>query len=267
MSAAQDAGEQGRRQGSAFPAFVGGESLKGVVLAAGEGRRLASLGLGVPKPMALLQGRPLLEHTLALLRHHGIREVAINLYQLPRIIPAYFGDGDRVGMRLHYLRETWLSGSAGAVGQLRRFLGREPFLVLYGDVLTDMDLADLMAFHRRRQPVATIAVAELDDLSSRGVVRLTEDGWVREFVEKPRHPPSPWANGGIYVLEPLVLDYVLPGRACDFGRDLFPRLLAEGLPISAYCVPGYLRDIGEPEQYFRAQRDLQRGECVTYVDR
>ena len=240
--------------------------MKGVVLAAGEGRRLAPLGLSVPKPMALLQGRPLLEYTLALLRYHGVREVAINLFHLPHTIPAYFGDGDRMGVRLHYLRETSLSGSAGAVAQLRQFLGREPFLVLYGDVLTDLDLAEFIAFHRRRQPVATIAIAELDDLSSRGVVQLTEDGWVRRFIEKPRHPPSPWANGGIYVLEPSVLDYISPGRACDFGHDIFPRLLADGLSIGAYPVPGYLRDIGEPEQYLQAQCDLQRGECVTYVD-
>ena len=248
-----------------------GQEVKAVVLAAGEGRRLAHLGLGVPKPMAPLRSRPLLEYTLALLRHHGIHHVAINLYHLSEAIPAYFGDGSRMGLRLHYLRETWLSGTAGAVKQFSRFLDGEPFLVLYGDVLTDLDLADFTAFHRRQQPVATIAVAALDDPSSRGIVQLTEDNRVLDFTEKPHLPCSswvkPWANGGVYVLEPAVLDYVPLGQGYDFGRDVFPRLLAEGLPVSAYCVRSYLRDIGEPEQYFRAQGDLKRGECVTYVDR
>ena len=240
--------------------------MRAVVLAAGEGRRLAPLGLEVPKPMAPLRDRPLLEYTLALLRHHGVSEVAINLYHLPEAIPAHFGDGNSAGMRLHYLRETWLSGSAGAVRQLRHFLDGEPFLVLYGDVLTDMNLTDFISFHRRRRPVATIAVGELDDPASRGVVDLSQGDWVRGFVEKPSSAFSPWANGGIYVLEPVVLDYISPNQVCDFGQDVFPRLLAAGLPISAYRVRGYLRDIGEPEQYFRAQTQLESGECLTYVD-
>jgi NDP-sugar pyrophosphorylase family protein len=241
--------------------------VKGVVLAAGEGRRLAPLDLGVPKPMAPLGGRPLLDYTLALLRHYGICDVAINLHHLPEAIPAYFGDGSSMGMRLHYLRETWLSGSAGAVRRFLPFLGQEPFLVLYGDVLTDMNLSDFIAVHRRRQPIATIAVARLDDPSNRGIVQITQDGSVCGFMEKPGYAASAWANGGVYVLDPLVLDYVPPGRAYDFGHDLFPRLLKEGLPVVAYHVPGYLRDIGEPEQYLQAERDLQRGECMTYVDR
>jgi mannose-1-phosphate guanylyltransferase/phosphomannomutase len=105
--------------------------------------------------MALLQGRPLLEYTLALLRYHGVREVAINLFHLPHTIPAYFGDGDRMGVRLHYLRETSLSGSAGAVAQLRHFLGREPFLVSMA-MFDRPGPCRVVAFHRR-QPVATIA--------------------------------------------------------------------------------------------------------------
>jgi mannose-1-phosphate guanylyltransferase/phosphomannomutase len=240
--------------------------MRAIVLAAGEGRRLAPFVSGLPKPMAPLGGRPLLEYTLALLRHHGVQEVAINLHHLGDAIATHFGDGRRFGLRLHYLRERRLTGTAGAVRQLRGFLGAESFLVLYGDVLTDLDLTELAAFHRRHRSVATIALCALDDPSKRGVVQLARGDRVTGFVEKPRNWLTPWSNGGIYVLEAGVLEHIPANCEYDFGRDLFPRLLMKGLPIRAFRGRGYLRDIGEPQSYLQAERDLRRGECSTYVD-
>ena len=240
--------------------------MKAVVLAAGEGRRLESANLGVPKPMAPIGGRPLLEYTFALLRHYGVREIAINVCHMSEAITSHFGDGSSIGLVLFYLRESALSGTAGAIKQLAEFLGNDPFFVLYGDVLTDIDLSELAAFHERRSPIGTIAICELDSPANRGVVAINENEEIVGFVEKPSVAESSWANGGVYVLHPDILDFVPAGEVVDFGRDVFPSLLADDLTLSAYRVAGYLRDIGEPEQYRQAVVDFESGRFKSYVD-
>ncbi len=211
-----------------------------------------------PKPLLPLAGRPVLEYLLALCRRHGITEVAINLHHCPEAIPARFGDGRDLGMRLRYFYEERLLGSAGALGPMRPFLDRT-FFVLYGDVLTDADLGALLAHHRRKGGLGTLVLYRVPDPQRCGLVDLDEVGRIRRFVEKPPSEQvfTNLVNAGIYLLEPEVLAYLPAKTPCDFGQDLFPLLLQAGVPLYGYSLePGrYLLDIGTPENYARAQRE------------
>lgn len=235
------------------------------VLSAGFGTRLRPLQLGVPKPMAPLGGRPLLEYTLGLLRHHGFSQVAMNLLDRPAVITDFFGDVSWRGMRLHYLYESSLSGTAGAVRQMVGALEDGPIVVIYGDVLTDLDLTALLRRHRRTRVAATIVVHPLDDPRRRGVVHLGDGGAVVALEEKPAVARSPWANAGIYVLERRIVEMIGSGEQ-DFARDVFPDLISARQPIGSYVADSYLLDIGEPAAYRQAELDIREGRCTTYVD-
>lgn len=238
--------------------------MKALLLAAGEGTRLRPLTLDRPKPMVPVGGRPLLEHLVALLRRHGVADIAINLHYKPEAIVDYFGTGEAFGVSITYSREERLLGSAGAVKQLGSFFaGDEPFLVLYGDVLTDLDLTELVARHRSSGAAATLALYRVKDPSRCGIVELDANNRVTRFVEKPAPGTvfSDLANSGIYVVEPAVIDRIPAERPFDFGHDLFPALLADGVPLAGQPLPGYILDIGSPERYAQAEADLRAGRC------
>jgi NDP-sugar pyrophosphorylase family protein len=243
--------------------------MRALVLAAGEGTRLRPFTLERPKPMVPIGGTPLLEHLVRLLRRHGVAQIAINVHYKPEVIVDHFGDGSRFGVSIVYSWEPRLRGSAGAARQLDWFL-TEPFIVLYGDVLTNIDLGELVALHHGRAACATLALYEPDDPSRCGIVELGPEGRVVRFAEKPVTDcvgGAMLANAGIYVLEPEVLHLVPPEGSFDFGNDLFPRLLREKQAVYAYRVPGYILDVGSPERYARAEADLRAGKlqpCQTW---
>jgi NDP-sugar pyrophosphorylase family protein len=234
--------------------------VKGMILAAGEGRRLRPLTENVPKPMLRLGGQPLLSYHIALLRAHGVVDIAVNLHHKAEVIREHFGDGSRYGVRLTYSFEQELLGSAGAVKRLQRFFD-QPFFVLYGDVLTDIDLAALATFHARREASLTMALHETTEPTRCGIVEVDAEMAVQRFVEKPAEAEvfSHWANAGIYVVEPSVLDLVPEGSPYDFGSHLIPALIERGSKVSGFMSDGYFLDIGSIERYEQAERDLARG--------
>jgi mannose-1-phosphate guanylyltransferase/phosphomannomutase len=237
--------------------------MRALILAAGEGTRLRPLTLDRPKPMLAVGGRPILEHLVKLLRTHGVTEIAINLHYKPEVITRHFGDGSRFGVQLTYSTESRLLGSAGAAKQIEWFLGSkaEPFLVLYGDVLANIDLGALVEFHADSRGVGTLALYEVEDPSRCGIVEVEPDGRITRFVEKPAPNmlTGNLANAGIYVLEPEVLLTIPSGRAVDFGGDVFPNLLAAGHPLYGVRTDGYLLDIGAVERYSQAEADYAAG--------
>jgi NDP-sugar pyrophosphorylase family protein len=242
--------------------------MKALILAAGEGTRLRPLTLDRPKPMLPVGGRPMLEHLVCLLRQHAVTEVAINVHYKPQTIVEYLREGNQFGVSITYSLEQQLLGSAGAARKLDWFLD-ETFFVLYGDVLTDIDLSALAERHRRASAVATLALYEVEDPSRCGMVETDLDGRVTGFVEKPApgQAHGRLANAGIYVVEPGVLDGIPRGTPYDFGADVFPDLVARGLPVHAYEQPGYILDIGSPERYAQAERDLRTGRYTPVFDR
>jgi NDP-sugar pyrophosphorylase family protein len=229
--------------------------MKGMILAAGEGRRLRPLTDYLPKPMLPVAGRPLLEHTIIHLRDCGITDLAINLHHLPAAVMDYFGDGSRWGVKLQYSVEERLWGSAGGVKRLQSFFD-ETFVVYYGDVFTRADLRPMIALHRQSGAMATMGLYHVPDPWNRGIVRLDDTQAIVQFVEKPPRDQvfSNLANAGIYVMEPEVLDRIPAGQVWDFGRDVFPSMLADGIRTAGYVIQDLLIDIGLPEKYQEANR-------------
>lgn len=234
--------------------------MKGVILCAGEGRRLRPLTERLPKPMLPVAGRPLVGHLIDLLRRHGVREIAINLHHRPQAIRDYLGDGRRFGARITYSLEERLLGPAGGVKRLEPFIADEPCFILYGDVLTDLDLSALRAFHVGRRAALTMALYRPEAIGDCGAARLGNDGRVVEFVEKPSpgREPSSWANAGVYLIEPEVLRFIPPDQPFDFGAELFPLLIERGPPLYGYRSDALVLDIGTPQRYRRAQLLLER---------
>jgi mannose-1-phosphate guanylyltransferase len=232
--------------------------LKAIILAAGVGSRLRPLTDTCPKPMLPIAGRPLLARTLDWLRVCGVAEAALNLHHLPEVVRAGLGDGGAWGMALHYSYEPELLGTAGAVRAIaERFAGwlDETFVLVYGDMLLDIDLAELLAYHQAGHALLTLALKHTTTPHSQGMIEIDAASRVRRFVEKPRDwPGGDLANAGVYLCEPAILDAIPPGVS-DFGRDIIPALLKSGAAVCGHLAQGYLLDIGTPEAYTQAQRD------------
>ena len=238
-----------------------------MIMAAGKGTRLRPLTDLVPKPMAPIVNRPALHHILRLLRCHGFREVVVNLHHMPETITAHFGSGTSLGMDITYSYEPELLGTAGGVKNNADFLGGETFLVMSGDALTDIDLTGLVAAHRRRGSIATLAVKEVADPSLYGVVVADDDDRVVGFQEKPTREEalSRLCNCGIYVFEPEILSHIPAGQFDDFGRRLFPDLLRQRIPFHAETVTGYWSDVGNLGEYIRGNSDALTGRVEVEI--
>ncbi len=214
------------------------------------------LTLTCPKPMLPVAGAPLMVYIMRWLRWHGISEVAVNLHHLPHVITDYLRDGSRLGARVTYSHEDPILGSAGAAKKLEPYFD-STFLVVYGDMLLDVDLGPLLELHRRRGAALSMSLFHAPDPSAAGVVELEDGGRVRRFVEKPRpgEIEGNLAAAGVYVVEPSILRRIPAGTYYDFGHDLVPQLLREGAPVYGQLLDGYMLDIGTPESYDRAQAD------------
>lgn len=210
--------------------------------------------------------RPVMEYAVGLLRDHGISEIGVTLQYLPEAIMDYFGDGTRWGVKLHYFIETEPLGTAGSVKNCGQFLD-QPFVVISGDALTDLALTQVIAFHEERMSQATLVLKSEPCPLEYGVVMTDPYGKVTRFLEKPGWGEvfSDTVNTGIYVLDPVVLDLVPSNRMFDFSKDLFPQLLAKGVPMYGHVMDGYWCDIGNHEQYRQAQEDFLAGRVKLAV--
>ena len=232
--------------------------MQALVLAGGEGTRLRPLTLTTPKPVLPLAGRPFLSFMLDWLHGHGVDEAILSLGFLSDAVHAVLGD-IQSGMRLRYVHEDEPLGTAGPI-RLAADEGilADRFLVLNGDVLTDMDLTAEIGQHERTGAAGTLALIEVDDVSSYGVVSTDDEGKVLEFREKAPGPaPTNRINAGAYVIEKSVVDLIPAGRAVSFEREVFPQMVGRGL--YGWAADGYWIDIGTPERYLEATWDLLAG--------
>jgi mannose-1-phosphate guanylyltransferase len=232
--------------------------MRAVVLVGGHGTRLRPLTLDTPKQMLPIVGRPMIEHVVGHLASHGITEVVLSLGFLPDAFTDAYPDGRCAGLPLHYAVEPEPLDTAGAIGFAATHAGiHDTFLVLNGDVLTDLDVTGLIATHRRTGAEGTIALTPVEDPSRYGVVPTDDDGRVLGFIEKPAPGdlPTNRINAGTYVLEPSVLGRIDPGRRVSVERDVFPAMAAEGT-LYAVASDAYWIDTGTPETYLQANLDL-----------
>jgi NDP-sugar pyrophosphorylase family protein len=232
-----------------------------MILAGGMSTRLYPLTKQVPKPLVPVVGEPISAHIMRWLCSFGYTEVAINVHYLAEQIEATFGDGSRYGVKLHYLNEERLMGSAGAIKPLQAFFS-ETFVVVGCDDLTDANLAALVAFHRERGALATIGLIDCEEVDQYGVVITDDRGRIVEFQEKPPKGTerSKLVNTGIYVFEPEIFDYIPADTFYDFGKGVFPALLEAGAGFYGMRLgAAYWRDIGTPAEYRAATEDVLAG--------
>jgi len=251
--------------------------VQAVILVGGFGTRLRPLTRDIPKQMLPVVDRPIIEHVVAHLAGHGVTRVVLSLGFRPEAFADAYPDGTCAGLPLHYAVEPEPLDTAGAVrfAALEAGIGADTgtgiglgsgsegcdtFLVLNGDVLTDLDIGAMVASHRAAGAEATLALTEVDDPSRYGVVPTDAEGRVVGFVEKPdtESAPSRWINAGTYVLEPSILDRIPDGRPVSIEREVFPAMATERR-LHAVRSDAYWIDTGTPEAYIRAQVDLVDG--------
>ena len=242
--------------------------MKAVVMAGGEGTRLRPMTASMPKPLLPIVNKPIMEHVLRLLKRHGITETVVTVQFLASLVRNYFGDGEDLGMVLHYATEDTPLGTAGSVKNAEGLLNDGTFLVISGDALTDFDLTDLVKFHHDKGALVTVCLTRVPDPLDFGITIVDDDGKVQRFLEKPTWGQvfSDTVNTGIYVMEPEVFEHVAAGESVDWSGDVFPRLLELGLPIYGYIAEGYWEDVGTHESYFRAQADVLSGKVEVDLD-
>lgn len=235
--------------------------MKAMVMAGGFGTRLRPLTCNIPKPMVPMVNRPLLEHIFKLLKQHGFTELVVALYFQPEVIQDYFRDGSDWGLRISYLLPDSDLGTAGCVKKAAELLGRETFLVISGDVLTDINLSAAVSYHREKKSQATIVLSRAENPLAFGVVITREDGGIARFLEKPSWGEvfSDTINTGIYILEPETLDRIPENKEYDFSKQLFPEILEAQAPLYGYIAEqAYWKDVGNLTEYRQAHQDAIR---------
>lgn len=245
--------------------------MKAIVLVGGEGTRLRPLTETIPKPLIPLVDRPFLDHVLGHLAAHGVEEALLSSPYLGEVFAAF------LERRQGWPRVTWITeptpmGTGGAVANAARGI-RGAFLVLNGDILTDLDLTSMVSSHRRAGSIATIALAPVEDARPYGLVTVGEDGRVLEFREKPNEEVPGLVNAGTYVMEPEAVRDVARGRAVSIEREIFPALIDSGAHLQGFVTKDYWKDLGTPESYLRATFDALEGRvkglsyAAPFVDR
>ncbi|GAA4603162.1 mannose-1-phosphate guanyltransferase [Actinoallomurus liliacearum] len=242
--------------------------MKAVVMAGGEGTRLRPMTANQPKPLLPVVNKPIMEHVLRLLKRHGFTETVVTVQFLAALVRNYFGDGEEIGMALSYATEEMPLGTAGSVKNAQDALRDDRFLVISGDALTDIDLTDMVRFHRENGALVTIGLKRVPNPLEFGIIIVDDDGRIQRFLEKPTWGQvfSDTVNTGIYVMEPEVLDHVAAGESVDWSGDVFPKLLAEGAPLYGYVAEGYWEDVGTHESYLKAQADMLSGKIRAELD-
>ena len=210
--------------------------------------------------MIPIMGVPFLELALRRIKEAGVEHVILPSYHLPEAITSYFGDGSRVGLRLTYVIEEQPLGTAGAIKNVESYI-EGPFFVFNGDIMTSLDLKAMIAYHNAKGGIGTLHLIRVEDPSSFGAVVHDKDGRISSFVEKPPKGTSPSndINAGTYLLERELLEFIPSGRNVSIERETFPAVIAAGKKICAYVTEDYWIDLGRPEHYLDAHRNVFDG--------
>lgn len=248
--------------------------MKAVIIAGGLGTRLRPLTYNTPKLIVPVANRAFVLHQIELLRQHGISEVILNLHYLSDSIKSLLDDGKDLGVKIVYSIEEHPLGTAGAVKNAEAYFDDGPLVVFNGDVLTDINIAQLVDFHKKKKARVTLTLTRVDDPTSYGLILTDKENRVSHFIEKPSWEqlanlalagPADTVNAGIYVLDPKIFKDVPKGVEYSFERQLFPELLEQGVPIYGYITDRYWIDIGKPAQYQSAHEAILRNEVAVKV--
>ncbi len=227
--------------------------VKAVVLAGGKGRRLAPYTQIIPKPLMPIGDKPILEILLRQMKRAGIREVTLTVGYLADLLRLFFQDGKRLGMKINYVQEKKPLGTSGPLSNVEGL--KDTFLVTNGDVLTTLDFAELIAYHKAQGAIATIACHKRKVDINLGVVEIDKEQRVSGYREKPSMDYL--VSMGVYVFEPRILQYIPKDEYLDFP-DLVLKLVSAGEKVSGYVFKGYWEDLGRPDDYERASANFDQ---------
>ncbi|MBN2072811.1 MAG: NDP-sugar synthase [Actinobacteria bacterium] len=236
--------------------------MKAVILVGGEGTRLRPVTCLNPKPMLPLMNRPFMHNFISWLMSHGLKDIIFTACYLPRPFIDYFGKGEKFGIDIAYETEKVPLGTCGAVKNVEKYLkGSGQFMVFNGDILSSLDLTDMINFHKSKRADITISLTSVEDPTAYGLVPIDSEGRVREFLEKPGRDQivTNLINAGTYIMEPRILDLAPAGKNYSFERGLFPAALEKGFRIYGYVSSAYWLDVGTPEKYLAAHHDIGLG--------
>ena len=229
--------------------------MKALILAAGKGSRLSTIIKDVPKPMLLFNGKPILEHNINLCKRYGVIDFFINTSHLADVITNYFETGRKLGVNICYSFESELLGTSGALNNFKEQLSSDDFLVIYGDNFTNINIQELIKKHQQNEAMATIAFHYREDVCQSGVAELANDGRITTFIEKPapNQTNSHWVNAGIYVINKDIFKFIPQGFS-DFGKDIFPLLLKNNIPMYGVCFSNEVLAFDTPEMYYKNKK-------------
>ncbi len=243
--------------------YVNLQLMKAVILCGGLGTRLRPLTHTIPKVMVDIGGKPLLQYHVEWLVKEGVSDIGIDLFHLPDVVTRHFGDGSRFGAAIHYERLQKLSGTATDFKRFENFIGGERCIVVYGDNIFQLDFKGLIAFHEKKGGVATVTLREWENPTAKGIVEMDSGDRILRFKEKPKpeEVTTNIGNAGIYVVEPEIFSHIPTDKDSDFGRDIFPELIANNFALYGYKLSGYHLDIGTLEMLEKARKD-----CLLYAN-
>lgn len=224
---------------------------KALILAGGKGTRLKPITDEIPKPLIPLQGKPIIQHTIDLLKKFGVKEILISVGYKSDKFKEILGDGQRMGVKIIYLEENEPLGTAGPLKLAKPFLN-ETFVMCNADELKDVDLIDMYKFHKDTKAIATIALTTANQPKHYGVAKL-QGNKILEFIEKPDNPPSNLINAGLYIMEPEIIDYVAPGKSM-LEKNVFPKI-AKKNKLYGYHFTGQWFDTGDLKRYAKARKE------------
>ncbi len=240
--------------------------MKAVVLVGGEGTRMRPLTETMPKPLLPLMDRRSLDHVLDHLARHGVHEVVLSSPYLEETFHPFI-ESRQGDPSIVWITEREALGTGGAIVNALDRVGREPFFALNGDILTDLDLTAMRAFHDERAAAVTIALHRVEDARAFGLVDTEEDGRVVAFREKPADAIPGQINAGTYLLDPAALAPWTAGATISIEREIFPAVIEAGHPVYGFANEAYWLDLGTPEKYLQAHFDMIEGKVhdVTYA--
>ena len=241
--------------------------MKAMILAAGLGLRLRPITEHTPKALVPVAGRPMIEYSLLFLRSGGIRQVIINVCHLGGQIEDYLGDGARLGLQIEYSREPELLDTGGAVLKSKPFLAEGPFIVINSDVIIDLPLAELVAFHARRGPIATLVLRPDPKAEEYGAIECAEDGRIYRFLDARATDTAPGVTRkrmftGLQIVDPALFSFMEEGGAFSLTRTTYTRVVRERRPLYGFDYFGFWQDLGTPAGIAAAEKKLAAGEVA-----
>jgi mannose-1-phosphate guanylyltransferase/phosphomannomutase len=241
--------------------------MKAVIIAGGLGTRLRPLTYGTPKPIVPVANTPFVIHQIEHLAKHGVKEIILNLHYLSDEIKRILDDGKSWGVKIYYSIEEHPLGTAGAVKNAEEYFDSGPMIVFNGDILTDINITKVLAYHREKKAVVTLTLTEVEDPTPFGLILTDKEGRVTNFIEKPNWEMATarTINAGIYVVDPKIFADVPRGKPYSFERDLYPALLEKGVPVYGYLSDAFWMDIGNCLKYKEAHESILRGEVAVKI--